>query len=392
MIRFEPDTWQDAALRFFAMAAPDANVYVEIAAPDLRFAALVLIAAGAAIFHRRLSGRPRPAVALLVVLLASSVIWLVTSGNGRYFMPMLLCIGPLVAGLVYLLPLSRGFRLFIAGGLFAAQTFVVMQSSPWDTWAWLPWGEAGYFPVEVPKSDAAEAPTTYVTLTSISYSLIAPQFPPSSRWMNITTVGALDRDRQWGQEFLRAAKGPLKLVVPSIPGQTDADGKPAPGVLKAIDELLGPQRIGLEESSACDFVASQGMAAIVGKRRAATKEPAPVGFWICPLRFPVDRPPSQTQPIPEKTEATFGIIEKTCPRFFPPGSAKTMRISGGALRHYPDSDMKVYVLDSGEVLYKFWRALNPVVIGTVDRVVTGVDTVHCDHIRGRSGLPWDREI
>ena len=81
-----------------------------------------------------------------------------------------------------------------------------------------------------------------------------------------------------------------------------------------------------------------------------------------------------------------------CPRFFRAGEGETLRIPGGALRHYPGSDMKVYVLDNGEVYYKFWRALNPVFVGREDDVLQGRAAVDCDHIRGRSGLPWDREI
>jgi hypothetical protein len=38
MIRFLADTWRDAILRPVAMAAPNSSVYIEIAAPDFRFA------------------------------------------------------------------------------------------------------------------------------------------------------------------------------------------------------------------------------------------------------------------------------------------------------------------------------------------------------------------
>jgi len=31
-------------------------------------------------------------------------------------------------------------------------------------------------------------------------------------------------------------------------------------------------------------------------------------------------------------------------------------------------------------------------IGTVDDVVSGKATLDCDKLRGRSGLPWEREI
>ena len=56
-VRFEPDTLYEALLRPVAMAAPDANVYVEIMAPDLRFifvlALLALLAAMSPLAGRR---------------------------------------------------------------------------------------------------------------------------------------------------------------------------------------------------------------------------------------------------------------------------------------------------------------------------------------------------
>ena len=391
MNRFEPDTWLEAFLRFFLMAAPEANIYVEIAAPDLRFAAVVLLAAGVAVSWRRLAGSARPALALLALLLTASAAWLLTSGNGRYFMPMLLCVGPLAAALAWLLPLTRAFRVFLAAGLLAAQAFVVIGNSPWDAWAWLPWKEAPYFHVQLPAAQAADAPTTYVTVTSISYSLLAPQFPASSRWINITTVGALPRDRGWGQEFLAAAKGSIKLIVPSLGNQTTPDGLPAAEVLTALDELLAPQRLALASDRRCELLPSAGVAAIMRRRPEAADRQQP-GFWLCDLRYPVDRPAPRRHQAPRRTEEVFARVEQMCPRFFRPGTTRTMPIKGGALRHYPTSDTKVYVLDDGTVMYKFWRALNPVVVGTVQGVLAGADTVRCDEIRGKGLFPWDRSI
>lgn len=390
MIRFIPDTWQDALLRFFAMAAPNASVYVEIPAPDLRFAAIVMLAIAVAFCWRRLVANPRAAGALLAFVILSAVPWLATSGNGRYWMPILLMAGPLLAGLVYLLPMTRAFRLFLVAGLFAAQLFVIHQSPPWGAWNWAVWDQAPYFHVAVPKAEASVQGTTYVTLSTISYSLIAPQFPPSSRWLNITSIGGTGRDTVWAQDFLRGAPGPIKLVVPTIKDQFASDGGPAPEVRKSLDSLLGPQRLALEPGTSCTLLRSRGLGA---KRsvRSSSPESRDAGFWLCPLKYPVERPAQETQSPDPGTEAVFARVEQTCPRFFAPGS-KTMRINGGALRHYAGSDMKLYVLDDGLVVYKFWRALNPVTIGSREDVLSGKARVDCDHVRGRSGLPWNREI
>lgn len=391
MIRFEPDTTAEAFLRFFAMAVPSGNVYVEIAAPDIRFAAIVLLALAALAFRKRLAADPRAVLALLAFLLVSVPPWLMTSGNGRYYIPMLLCAGPLAVALIYLLPLTRWFRSFLAVAVLACQTFVVATNSPWDAWAWLPWQDSPYFHITAPKAAASAPPTTFVTLSSISYSLIAPAFPPSSRWMNVARTGAVGRDARWAQDFLDAAQGPIMVVVPSIRGEVGLDGKPNRQVMDALDVLLRPHRLALE-GSACELLPSSGIAAITEKLKATPAEISVGGFWMCSLRYPVTAPEVKEQPFPQATQAVFERIEQHCTRFFLPGTARSMRINGGVLRHYPESDMKIYVLDDGTVLYKFWRALNAVKVGTVEGVLTGKDLMDCKNIRGRAGLPWEREI
>ncbi|MFC5496695.1 hypothetical protein ACFPOE_04040 [Caenimonas terrae] len=391
MIRFEPDTISDGLLRFFAMAAPEANVYVEIAAPDIRFAAIVFLAIAVFAFRKRLSANPRPALVMLLLLVVSVPPWLMSSGNGRYYLPMLLCAGPLTVGLVYLLPLTRWFRTFLAIAVLAVQTFVVAMTPPWDSWAWLPWKEAPYFHIDVPASLAAGPPTTYVTLSSISYSLIAPQFPAASRWINVSNVGAVGRDADWAQDFLKAAPGPIMLVAPSIQGEVAPDGKAKPKVRDALDQLLRSQRLALEGDT-CKLFRSRGIEAITIRRKPEGPATEGVGFWVCPLRYPVAATQAPEQPVSPRVELVFNRIEHDCPRFFPPGNSKTMRINGGAVRQYSESDMKIYVLDDGTVMYKFWRALNPAPIGTVEGVLAGKDVVDCRNIRGRTGMPWDREI
>ena len=90
--------------------------------------------------------------------------------------------------------------------------------------------------------------------------------------------------------------------------------------------------------------------------------------------------------------AVFGRLEQVCPRFFPPGSAKTVRLPEGFKRSYPGSDLNAYVLDNGDVLYKYWRALNPNHVGTVGQVLSPGFQMDCHKVHGRSGLPWERKL
>ena len=67
------------------MAAPDAGVYVEIMAPDVRFAFIAILLVVWAALAWRLKWRLSPTLVLLMFVSAAFVVWLVTTGNGRYF-------------------------------------------------------------------------------------------------------------------------------------------------------------------------------------------------------------------------------------------------------------------------------------------------------------------
>src|SRR5688572_17858799 len=107
MIRFMPDTWRDAILRPIAMAAPDSGVYIEIMAPDLRFAMIGLLLLIWTMVIWRVKWRPTPTLMLLVFVVTAFVPWLATTGNGRYFIPILLAAGPLCIALIYHLPYTK---------------------------------------------------------------------------------------------------------------------------------------------------------------------------------------------------------------------------------------------------------------------------------------------
>jgi hypothetical protein len=91
-------------------------------------------------------------------------------------------------------------------------------------------------------------------------------------------------------------------------------------------------------------------------------------------------------------EAALDKVERTCPRMFRPGEARTSLLATAARRFYPSSDMRLYVFEDGQVAYKYMRALNPVSLGRIDDVLANGFRMDCSQIRGRSGLPWEREI
>jgi hypothetical protein len=378
MIRFLPDSWWDVVMRPLDMISPEANMYVEVAAPDLRLAAAFVLGIALLACGRRVRADRRPALTLFGFTLLAMVPWLATTGNGRYFTPFLMLLGPLCVGLVRLLPLSRSMGFATVAMLLLGQGFLITQSAPWGTWAHLYWREAPYFQVDTPPRE----PRSYVILTPISYSLIAPQFPQESRWMNASAPIPGARERERGRKWLMAARS-LTLVAPSMPSHTTDDGQPTEGVIRVFNQLIRSRGLSVVPGARCELLHSRGLVTME-RRNAGDADSARIGFWLCPLRFDPAayfaepaQPAGGKQPIDE----VFDGVEKLCPRFFPPGEARTEYIGGGAMRHYSESDTRVYVMDDGEVLYKFWRSLNAVTIGTRQDVLAGKVHVDCTRIR-----------
>jgi hypothetical protein len=394
MIRFLPDTWADAVLRPLAMAAPDAGVYVEIMAPDARFsivAALVLVWVALA---WRDKWRLTPTLALLLFVVASFAVWLVTSGNGRYFIPVLLAAGPVCIALIHGLPTTKAFTAVLAAGVLGLQGFMIYQNNPWHSWQLAPWSDGEFFQVTLDE-EALRQPATYVTATSISYSLVASRFPAASRWVNISSQPDPDRSPEGRRvQAMLAGSKSVRLLIPSVPDQVDAGGLPSAAIVKVINGMVRPQRLALEEPAKCRLLPSRGIASEAFRDVTAINPAtlAKVGFWVCPLRYPVALAKAVVSEGSPRINNAFEAVEKACPRFFPPGEALTSKIDGGFIRGYSSADMKLYVLDDGGVFYKYWRALNPTLIGSIDAVLAEQFKMDCDTIRGRSGLPWNREI
>lgn len=394
MIRFMPDTWRDAILRPIAMAAPDAGVYVEIMAPDFRFAVIALLLLIWAMMIVRFKWRLTPTLILLVFVVAAFVPWLATTGNGRYFIPILLAAGPLCVALIYHLPYTKSLRLTFAILVLCLQGFAVYSSNPWHSWAWVIWNEKPFFPVEI-DNQAKTEPATYVTLSSISYSLIVPRFASGSRWTNIGSQSADPQTVEWKrlQKFLREAKA-LKLLVPTVPSAMTEQGLPNQEALRSFDSMLAPQKLAMANPAHCRLLRSRAISAIALRNveNVDKKTIDKFGFWICDLKYPVDAPPVDKAQLKKSVAEVFTRLEMTCPRIFNLGGSATLRLNDGFLRFYSESDTKVYVLDDGNVFYKYYRALNPVLLGTTDAVLSDQFKMDCNKIHGRSGLPWERSI
>jgi hypothetical protein len=249
-------------------------------------------------------------------------------------------------------------------------------------------------------AEERDRPGAYVLISNISYSAVAPLFHPGSRWIGLGGLGSGGDtpDERRAQAMLAQVAHenlPLKLLVPSIPKYMGADLQPREELRAEINRLIADRRLALQEVGACKLLPSMTIAreALGDLRQARPELVRKLGFWVCPLRYPVAPPPAPA-PVPEiaAIDRVLDRLELACPRLFPPGEARTVRIGDGFVRTYPSTDLKSYVLDNNEVWFTYWRALNSNLVGTRAQVMAEGFRLDCNSVNGRSGLPWERKL
>lgn len=408
MIRFLADTWRDALLRPVAMAAPNNSVYIEIAAPDFRFVLALGLIALVLISARKIKPDPRgwrPTLALSILIFFSFISWMQTTGNGRYFMPFLLFIGPLCIALINLLPSTTNMKAFLVVLVIGTQGMALYQNSPWephDSWGWLPWKEAPYFSIELPQ-EGLDPNTTYLTPVMPTYSLVAPLFPASVHWINLAAFEASETGKDSKlyapvKKALQDGKSLKLFFVASPRAMIKETVQPNEKAIASINSYIEAHDLRLKIPTDCLLAKSKSLSFSQfidtdekAEEKARYLEQS--GFWICTVEYSV----SQNEPRVLTTEevnakALFEKMEHNCPDFFAPGQETLRHHSAGFQRRYLSSDSYLIATTDGHLYFKYDRALNPQLIGKAEDVLSPGFTYDCTKFKGRAGLPWEREI
>lgn len=399
MIRFMADTWRDALLRPLAMAAPNTWVYTELMAPDFRFALVlvfaVLVAIGA---HKRTNPGRRSIWILFGLIFLSFVPWLATSGNGRYFMPYLILIGPLCIGLISILTCTQGMKAAVMLLVLGLQGFALYQSNPWNPfskWGAIPWQEAPYYSIDI-DSKSVDPETTYITATIQTMSLLAPQFPTASRWVNLSVFNGSDADALKASityapvhKIFETSKS-LKLFHRSTPEEMLAGSdQPNQKWIDAANAYLLPHRLAIKVPTNCKLFASKSPD--FSSFQEKNKETP--GFWICSLQYPVATAPKAPLTAREiRAIKVFEKMESLCPRFFPPGQKLVKHLLDEHSRSYLGSDTSLILRNNDDLYVQNMLAFHPEKIGQADEVLGDHFRIDCTKFKGRAGLPWEREI
>lgn len=388
MVRFQPDSWLEGLLRPLILATPSSGIYFEAMAPDWRFA--FIAACGAVLLLGRRSTSPLPFEQrqLMWGLVAVFYLWTFVIGNARYFMTGLVLAGPLLLMLWRRLPGTAGFRwmlLAIAGFL---QFQALAQTYAPNYWGLARWAhEPG---LALADSPVRHQPAVFITGTAISYSILVPQFHPQSRWSNLAGQQDIKPSMPEYVRLHRMLAGPLPkyAVMPIAPRFLADTGQPESIVRLLYNQLLAPQGLHLTVDACYVLPSPLGP----GPRDTLPGDvPTPRGFWFCPLSYTPPQPQQQKQlELPAPVAKAFQAVEQRCARFFPPGAGNERHFEGLWSRAYP-SDMTLMADGEGHVYFKYYQALNPTMLGTVDQLGRGDFSVPCEKIPGRYVPFWQSE-
>jgi hypothetical protein len=356
--RYAPGDLRDFLAFPFGMMSAESLTYAEIAAPDLRFAALAVLAAAAvvsAVLQRSGAARLTANDArLFTFFFLALAVWIGTSANGRYGLLVLLLAGPCTARLADLVLPPRASRVALLV-LLAMQITVCALNSP-ARWFVVERWSRDWFPYVVPER-ALERPALYLTVETQAMAVIAPFVHPRSSFVNLR--GQTGGTPGWERIVApRLARDPTAVRTIGRGLRLGPDGKPRPEVVQGYASTLA--RFGWRvDPTACfaidwrtndDDVLSRLANALAGGLPARDKI---FSLASCAL-VPAERDPGEAAE-EQRVSRIFDRIERECVRLFRSQSAVTDRYGAEWSRTYTGLDARLETNAGRAVLAPFFR-------------------------------------
>jgi hypothetical protein len=369
------------------MLEVDTLVHTEPRAPDGRYAALilVLVAWGMLAVRKRYgrvlsatapanAGSNRVLGALSSGLLAAWILWLSSSGNSRYFLPMA-CIASVVLAVVLLRLYERraDFTATAAVLILAMQLTQLILGADLkrDGTLWQgPWLE-----VRVPER-FREEPHVFLSAAYLSGSAFAPYVHPASGFMNITGFYPLGPGHPGGaraQSLIERNLDRVRILIPLPATYVDDASLPNPPEHLTIHV----RRFGLRvDPSDCAVMKIAGNLRGALQKRGTTDAAAWTNFATCRLVVAPEEAAAYAREV-RIVDAVFDRIEDACPNLFHPRRPVTEQLPMWVRLYNMGSEIQLW-MEHGKVQYFSPVARGePIGIGTVDEWLAGGRRIDC---------------
>jgi hypothetical protein len=401
MLRFRPVDWEEALLRPLWMASPEKAVYVDTPAPDLRFAVLTLLLTSAAVVlairlrsKKLATGRGGRNCSVYLGGLAAAMcvswpLWLMSSGNGRYFLPMLLLVGPVIVGLAYWLTAVKRMRFYVLFPTLGLQCLAAYWGSQirYEPVGW----SGDWYGVEVPATLKNE-PAVLLSMAVESGSLIVPSLHRASSFVNAGGQFPLTPQMpawRFVEPILEQAARRAYVV---LPVQTfTPKGDLVRPRRERVDALASP--FGMASTSeACEEIWVRGVTTTLQIQDTSSSGDSGrfetrSALWVA---CPVQRIAAVNPDIELKRRAAddvFNRLEQQCPVLFPKPSPFTVSNGDNWTRFYNGTDVMAWMTEKEVAFYRptFYQARS---LGSPETVLRGEAQFPCNLHREPIPIRW----
>jgi hypothetical protein len=406
--RFIPGSLEEALVYPFRIALPGRAIYVESELPDLRYALLAVLMGLALVWgavrlwrrraaiadgHHELPGPlyRRPLCFTLTFFAISWVMWMLTSGNGRYMMPLAMLVSPLIVG-VWLWVARESNRLFVYPLLVvcAAQVMQLVMGSviridtqPFWTRRWIE--------VDVPAG-LKSSPALYLSPHIQSLGSIIPSFHPDSGFINVGGQVPLDRQSiqaPYAQSLFARYQGRVKVLIPETGEESDVS------IYERTNFALAPLDWAVAEPRQCDVVVVKAMREpdVVAYAQTLIQEqirsgqqsgkamvdPSSASFRVLACDAAPRPGVGQAQAAKmAQVDAALSKVEAACPNFFHPAPGVTQRIGRDMwIRFYGTTDFNLVSLNGLVQYIDSVLGGKPVTVGRVEDIAEGRFKMDC---------------
>jgi len=392
--RFSPESIGDYVLLPMKLLDLNGFVYTETMSPDIRFLVLfgILATAGAMPLVRRRQRNAGPAAetrnafgspvyfAALAFTLISYVLWLGSSGNGRYALALELFIAPMIVASLLLVTRSRRILVYFAGGILLVQAAIV-QTSVAERWTQSLWKSAWY-DLDIPPLLQQRA-FLYLSLEKQTAGFLAPFLNAESAFVNLVGQQSLALDRPGGERLrsLLDRHRPDVRTLIMVSSLTETR-EVHPDNFAVQDSIL--ERVGLraDRGDCLSIVVHDNLGNLLEIKSASTLAsfmwpPEDTTFLTCATR-PLERADESAHDAERRARAdrVFDLLEARCPRLFSPARPYTDRVNRLLGRNYVNTDARLWE-SGGLIQYSRWRSGAALLLGRTEDVLDGRTVINC---------------
>jgi hypothetical protein len=357
--RLIPASLAEALWRPFAMLDPVRMVHEELSAPDLRYAVLLVLFCALAMrwlwkhlaparvsTHGESLVDGRILAALGCGFALDWALWLIASGNSRYFLPMACVGGVLVIGLLFHVFSTRPkVRIYILAIILGTQVIQLSMGTEFR-WNGAPWSGGKWFEIEVPESLATE-PSLYLTIDTQSNSFIAPYLAKSAGLINFSggyPLAATGANRARVERLIQQYTPHLRFLSRGARLYTDAERR-TPSASE-VNGIVG--RVGLRVDAAdCATIAVHGLPPDLEITFASSpplaKRPADTTYLVSCTLVPDNTDHSAEVARQQAVDVVLNRLEDACPELFQPRRLPTDIRGDVARRLYMNTDLVAWV-------------------------------------------------